>query len=165
MNAQLEPFADDPIDLALAEQSLALAKLRLRWNAIKDFYRPIINAFHRLGLEPRLATDIDLSFTGDAKKLAAVVTILRGSGFNTNAERPKKGDTCWHAYYAHPDCETKVWLYFTSSVCVRVKVGTKMVEQDVFETRCGDISTEETAPLLSIVPAAPEVAFDSDIPF
>src|SRR5882724_6190410 len=163
MNAQVETFADDPIDIALTERSLALAKLRLRWSLIKDFYRPIINAFHRLGLEPQFGQDIDLSFTGDAKKLAAVVTILRGSGFNTHAERPKKGDTSWHAYYVHPECETKVWLYFTSSVCVRVKVGTKMVEQDVFETRCGEISEPET-PQLTVVPVA-EVAFDDEIPF
>ena len=163
MNAQLETFVDDPIDIALSEQSLALAKLRLRWNAIKDFYRPIINAFHRLGLEPKLSTDIDLYFSGDAKKLAAVVTILRGSGFNTSAPRPKKGDTTWSAYYVHPDCETKVWLYFTSSVCKRVKVGTKMVEQDVFEVQCGDI-LEPEVPQLTVVPVA-VVEFDSDIPF
>lgn len=162
MSAQLETFADDPIDLAITEQTLALAKLRLRWSAIKDFYRPIINAFHRLGLEPKLSSDVDVSFTGDAKKLAAVVTILRGSGFNTTAARPKKGDTSWSAYYNHPDCETKVWLYFTSSVCKRVKVGTKMVEQDVFEVQCGDI-VEPEIPQLTAVPV-PALEAD-ELPF
>lgn len=164
MSTQLEPLADDLIDLALSEQANALARLRLRWNAIKDFYRPLINAFHRLGLEPRLSGDINLSFTGDAKKLAAVVTVLRGSGFNTTAARPKKGDTSWSAYYSHPDCDTKVWLHFTSSVCRHVKVGTKMVEQDVFEVQCGDISIAEP-PALIAVPTPEAVQFDSDIPF
>lgn len=163
MSAQLETLADDPIDIALSEQSLALAKLRLRWNAIKDFYRPIINALHRLGIEPRLSSEIDLCFTGDAKKLAAVITILRGSGFNTSAPRPKKGDTGWNAFYTHPDCETRVWLNFSSSVCRRVKTGTKMVEQDIYEVQCGDISEPET-PQLTVAPVA-EVAFDDEIPF
>jgi hypothetical protein len=161
MNAQVETMLDDPIEITLAEQSLALAKMRQRWNAIKDFYRPIVNALHRLGLEPRLSGDIDLSFTGDAKKLTAVVTILRHAGMQTTGARPKPGDTTWSAYYSHPDCETKLWLYFTSSVCRRVKVGTKMVEQDVFETRCGDITLVEDA----LPPPAEVPAIADEIPF
>lgn len=161
MSAQLETLADDPIDIALMEQSLALAKRRLRWDAIKDFYRPIVNAFHRLGIDIGLSTEVDIRFAGDAKKLAAVVTILRGSGFNTVVARPKKGDTSWSAYYSHPDCETRVWLYFTSSVCRQVKTGTKWVEQDVYEVQCGDISEPEAPQLTAVaVPAlADELLF------
>ena len=140
MNAEVESISD-PIELDLAEKAIALAKIRQRWSAIKDFYRPIVNAFHRLGLEPTLSTDVDLSFSGDAAKLAAIVRILRTSGFTTSSERPKAGETTWYARYVHPECPTNVWLYFTSSVCKRVKIGTKMVEQDVYETQCDDIST------------------------
>lgn len=137
MNAEVESMSD-PIELDLAEKALALAKIRQRWHAIREFYRPIVNAFHRLGIEPSLSTDVDISFSGDAAKLAAVVRILRTSGFTTASDRPKEGDTTWYARYTHPDCPTSVWLYFTSSVCKRVKVGTKMVEQDVYEVQCGD---------------------------
>jgi len=161
MNADIETLAADPIELALAESALALAKSRAKWNSIKDFYRPIINAVQRLGLEPTLSNEVDLRFAGDAQKLAAVVRVLRTAGFTTTAERPKQGDTTWHAYYEHPNCATRVWLYFTSSVCKRVKVGTKMVEQDVYETRCDDISGIET-PVLTIVPSAQPI---EEIPF
>ena len=163
MNTQVETLLDDPIEIALAEKAIALAKTRAKWNSIKEFYRPIINALHRLGLEPSLGTDIDLNFAGDAHKLAAVVRILRVSGFSTKGERPKKGDVTWHAYFAHPECDTKVWLYFTSSVCRRVKTGTKMVEQDVYETHCDDISMpDESAGLLEM--SAPQLPIN-EIPF
>jgi hypothetical protein len=153
---------DDPIEILLAEQALALAKQRQKWNSIKDFYRPIINALLRLGVEPSLSSEIDVRFAGDAHKLASVVRILRTSGFNTDAARPKQGDTSWSAFYTHPDCGTKLYLYFSSSVCKRVKVGTKMVEQDVYETQCGDISAVDEPPALTLVPAAPQI---DDIPF
>lgn len=162
MSAQIETLVDDPIELSLAESALALARMRQKWNSIKDFYRPIVNALQRLGLEPSLSNDINLSFTGDAHKLASVVRLLRTAGFTTNADRPKKGDTGWCAYYAHPDCETRVWLYFTSSVCRRVKVGTKTVEQDIYEVQCGEITLDEP-PALTMVPAAPQI--DDEIPF
>jgi hypothetical protein len=162
MNAQVEPLLDDPIEIALAEGALELAKKRSKWNAIKDFYRPIVNALHRLGVEPRLSGDVDIHFSGDAQKLAAVVRILRTAGFATTAERPKAGDTSWCAYFKHPQCGTDVYMYFTSSVCRRVKVGTKMVEQDIYEVQCGDISSVEP-PALTIVPAAPQIP--DEIPF
>lgn len=161
MSAQLETLMDDPIEIALAESALHLAKARQKWNSIKGFYRPIVNALVRLGIEPRLSNQVDVSFAGDAQKLASVVRLLRTSGFTTSAERPKPGDTQWLATYTHPDCEVTTWLYFTSSVCRRVKVGTRMVEQDIFETRCGDISAVPDA-----LPAPEEVpALIDEVPF
>ena len=162
MSAQVETLADDPIELSIAEARLQLAKTQQKWNAIKDFYRPIINSLQRFGIEPRLSNEIDLNFAGDAHKLAGVVRILRTAGFTTHAERPKQGDTTWHAYYEHPECSTRVWLYFTSSVCKRVKVGTKMVEQDVFEVQCGDISGIESE---ALPPPVAAVEFADEIPF
>jgi hypothetical protein len=150
MNSNVEPL-HDPIEILLAESALELAKRRSRWNSIKDFYRPIVNALHRLGIEPGLSTDVDVSFSGDAHKLATVVRILRTSGFTTESARPKDGDTTWYARYTHPECATSVWLYFTSSVCKRVKVGTKMVEQDVYEVQCGDGNLAEAFPAVEQV--------------
>lgn len=162
MNTQVEPALDDAIEISLAEASLSLAKKRQKWNAIKGFYRPIVNALQRLGVEPGLSNEVDVNFTGDALRLQSVLRILTESGFTTTAESPKKGDTSWSAYFAHPDCETKVWLYFTSSVCRRVKVGTKTVEQDVFEIVCGDCTVESMqleAPAPVLDTAALEAVF------
>lgn len=163
MNAQVETLLDDPIEIELAERALSLAKSRQKWNSIKDFYRPIINALQRLGIEPSFSNDIDVRFAGDAHKLAAAVRILRTSGFETISERPKPGDVSWTAWYDHPNCGTRLYLYFTSSVCKRVKTGTKMVEQDVYETQCGDISMPDEPLSLTLVERP---ALESDgIPF
>lgn len=136
---------DTSVDLELAQSALSLAERRQKWEAMKDFYLPIIRALQRLGTEPKLSGDIDVSFAGDSHKFSAVVRVLRTNGFTTKQPAPKAGQAEWHGYYANPKVDTKVWLYFTSSVCRRIKIGTKMVEQDVYETVCGEIGVEESA--------------------
>lgn len=158
MSARFQPLdtvLDSSVDIALAEQALALAKARAKWATCKDFYLPIINALQRVGVEPALSgNDINVQFSGDKAKLAAVMRILRTSGFTFTANRPKQGDSDWHCYFHHPDSAVPVWLYFTSSVCRRVQVGTKMVETPIYETKCGDISIDDDAPALPS-PSAP----------
>lgn len=153
MNAQVDTVMDDPITLTIAERALEVAKLRSRWNAVKDFYLPIVNALNKVGVEPRFTTNFDIQFSGDAHKLAAVVRILRTSGFTSLSAKPKEGDTTWSAFYRHPACAIEVWLYFTSTVCQRVKVGTRLVEQDIYETRCGEIPDLDALPLQPSDPA------------
>ena len=166
MNAQVEPILESSVDIGLAEQSLRLAKRKQRWAACRDFYAPIIAAFQRMGVEPSFDGDdyITVTMTGDKEKLAKAFRILRGAGFTFTAERPKKGDSSWYAFFHHADCDTTLFLNFTSSVCRRVKVGTEMKEVDIYETQCGDISVDEP-PMLTVVPTSDAVQFDQDIPF
>lgn len=157
----METVEEDLIQIALAERALALAKERAKWASIRDFYRPVINAMTKAGIEPGFQDGyIRAHFAGDAHKLANIVRILRTAGFDTHAGRPKPGDTEWSAFYTHPNCSTQLWLYFTSSICKRVQVGTKFVEQPVFETRCesGDLSEAVALP-------APTAAIEEGIPF
>lgn len=102
--------------------------------------------------------------TGDKTTLEKAFRILRGASLTFNTDRPKKGDSEWCAFFRHPESETRLFFQFTSSVCKRVKVGTKMVEQDVFETQCGDIVSDEP-PTLTIVPTTALPAVDDEIPF
>jgi hypothetical protein len=84
------------------------------------------------------STSIDLSFTGSGDKLAMVWHLLRANGWTTNS-RPKKGDTSYNGFWDAPNDErARVWVQFSSSVCRRVQVGTKMVEQPIYETVCAD---------------------------
>jgi hypothetical protein len=142
-NNQLDVESENPIDLQLVEDKLRLAKKQMMWNASRSVLDPCVQAFTKLGLDLHLETDyINLSVTGDAKRLGEVVRILRIGGFNTAAARPKIGDTSWCAFWKNELCPVKFFLNFTSSVCRRIKVGTRLVEEDVFETKCGDISSE-----------------------
>jgi hypothetical protein len=132
------------IDLQLQQASLDLAKKKVRWNANRSRLEPIVNAFTKIGVDSDLSDgDLNIRFAGDKEKLAQGVRILRVAGFHTEAERPKKGDSSWTAWFTHPDCSIRIWFSFTSSVCRQVKTGTKTVEIDVYETQCGDLATEE----------------------
>lgn len=164
MNAQVDTIPESFIDIKLAEAALAIAKDRLQWNTCKEFYGPIVNALQRIGADPYLSGGtIYVSMTGDKEKLTQAFRIFRSTGMDFTGSRPKKGDSSWDAAFRHPSQSVYVFFQFASSVCRRIKTGTKMVEQDVFEVQCGDISEPE-APQLTIVPVA-EVAFDDEIPF
>jgi hypothetical protein len=141
---------EDPIDLYLQEQALALSKVRARWNANRSILRPIVVALQKLKIETTLDSNLNVSISGDAKKLAAVVRIFMISGFKPSNSKPKQGDMSWHSYFHHPTCAIDIWFYFTSSVCKRVQVGTEMKEVPVYETQCDDITSEmleETQPV------------------
>jgi hypothetical protein len=166
MNAQVETMPDSLVEIKLAEAALAIAKDRLQWNGCKEFFGPIVNAFQRIGAEPYFSTGtIYINMTGDKDKLTQAFRILRTAGLEFTSDRPKKGDTSWHSSFKHPSQTVYVFFQFTSSVCRRIKTGTKMVEQDIYEVQCGDISTDEPPPTLTIVPPPAAVAYDNEIPF
>lgn len=102
---------------------------------------------------------INVSFTGDGERLGKVWGEFRKSGWNT-VSRPEKGKTEFYAFW-HQDGLADLFMNFTSSVCRRVKVGTKTVEQDVFETVCGELPELE-APKTEVIPAD---TFADDVPF
>lgn len=93
-----------------------------------------------LDLEPRIAEysdSFDVSLAGDARALARVWGALRRAGYSPRT-RPEKGQSGYTSFWDHaePDRVTKFYLSFSSTVCRRVKVGTRMVEQDVYENVC-----------------------------
>ena len=163
--SEVDTIPESLIDIRLVEAALAIAKDRLQWNSCKDFFGPIVNALQQIGAEPYLSCGtIYVNMTGDKEKLTQAFRIFRTAGLEFNGDRPKKGDASWHSTFRHPSQTVYIFFQFTSSVCKRVKTGTKMVEQDVFEVQCGDIGVEDQTPLLSIVP--PVAALDSpEIPF
>lgn len=106
--------------------------------------------------------DITLSFTGDGERLRQVWSELRRNGYKC-ATHPKKGDTTFYGWWRQEGF-SNLWMNFSSSVCRRVQIGTKMVEQPVYETQCG-----EGLPELEEIEAAPALPSPApaieDIPF
>lgn len=87
----------------------------------------------------------NLSATGDKHALAACVRALRLQGFRTTVH-PEKGETAYSAtFYHHSLPSARISLHFSSTSCRRVKVGTKMVEQDIYETVCGETEISQSA--------------------
>lgn len=151
----VELIDENIIDLQLQEEALKLAKRKVKWNANRSLLSGIVNALVKLGLEPHITEYITVNCTGDAKKLAAVVRIFRISGFSSNADKPKKGDSTWYAFFDSPECPIRIWFAFTSSVCRRVQIGTKIAEIPIYETICGEeIAPCETA-LISVTESTP----------
>lgn len=141
---EIEVIDENVVDIQLQERALEMTKLKVKWNGSREFLAPIVNALTKIGIEPEISvTSLNVSFTGNKEQLARAMRILRTSGFDTDEAKPKQGDTSWSAYFRKAECPLQIWFYFTSSVCRQVKVGTKMVEQAIYETRCGEDIMEE----------------------
>ena len=136
------------IDTQLTDDARVLNEKIAKWVRSKDTYEPIIEALEALSVEPTLSYDLDVSFTGDKRKLAAVVRILRTNGFKTESKAPLATSASWSAFFYSEKDKDKapfsIWLSFSSSVCRRVQVGTQTVEQPIYEIRCEEnISSTE----------------------
>lgn len=79
---------------------------------------------------------IDIAITGDYAVLKAIFHAFRTLGYEPS-DRPKEEKmSSFSTYFEGPDHECRFWLNFSSTLCKRVKIGTKMVEQPVYETVC-----------------------------
>ena len=87
----------------------------------------------------------DLHIAGDRHTLTAGIRALRTHGFTREGEPPQPKQPSFSGFYYHPGGAI-IWFSFTSRACRRVKVGTKMVEQDIYETVCDETILPETRP-------------------
>ena len=79
---------------------------------------------------------IDLSHSGDKLVLDGMFRALRKLGYEPD-KRPETNASYFTTFWNRPGTTLRIYTRFSSTVCKRVKIGTKMVEQDIFETRCG----------------------------
>lgn len=127
------------IEESFAYQLKSLSESMQKWNSSKSYYAHIVDKLEALDIEPSFSSSyVYAGFSGDKAKLTEVVRALRASGFKSTDARPKKGDATYSAWFRRIDGEvtSSVYLSFTSSVCQRVQVGTKMEEVPVYEVRC-----------------------------
>lgn len=151
--------------LKLVEHSQKVSK------SLKDFKRTVkelgtlFRSLEELDIDLQFNPDgeyIALMFTGDGERLKRVWGELRRNGYKTTSH-PAKGDTTFYAFWER-EGYARLFMNFSSSMCKRVQVGTKMVEQPIYETQCGELpelDVEAPATNLTVV----EGGFDDDIPF
>lgn len=171
VNAQITVIEPEQLEylpaktlLRLVERSQAAQKnlktFKQTVNALPELFR----RFEELDLDVGFnleSTYINLTFTGDGDKLKAVWSVLRRHGFNTSL-RPAKGDTTFNAFWTR-EGHAEIFMMFSSSLCRRVKVGTKMVEQPIYETQCGELpEIDVEVPATAVVVSAED---ENDIPF
>lgn len=107
-----------------------------------------------------MSGDMDVRLAGGKAELLEAVRIIRQAGFICSSDRPKAGDTTWTAYWRKPGVKVAVYFSFSSTVCKRVQVGTKMEPMPIYETRCDT----DLAAIAEAVGSTMPVAAD-DIPF
>jgi len=79
---------------------------------------------------------LDISLAGNHKVFKTMWKALRDLGYNCNDKPKDKRFSSWSGYWTKNDTDLTIWVSFSSTVCTRKQVGTKMVEQAVYETVC-----------------------------
>lgn len=113
-------------------------------NAALNALKATIPESKLVRIEFSYGRDLDCVFTGGRADLNQVWHWLRSNGWKLldDEDRPKANDAEWSNWFSHKEQEWRIWLHFSSSTCRRVQVGTKTVEQPVYETHCDDEQTE-----------------------
>lgn len=169
MNAvsEIEPQAIDldPVLSKLREAHDKVERRAKQWLGAKGRYLKFVQEMILLGCELSPDSDFDLHFSvaGDKEKFLQLVRCHRRHGFKP--DMPEKGATS--AFWRINEYGADIGLYFrfSSTVCHRVKVGTKMVEQDVYETHCESIVPDELSAPESTVAVLPVATAPDDTPF
>ena len=134
------------IDKQLMNDAMQLAKNRAAWVADRERLLPIIGKFEEMGGEAQwYSNGLTLRLTGGKEALTKAIRLLRTAGGTTESAKPQPGETSYSGLYHFEGLTSKyVFLYFTSSVCRRVQIGTVMKEMPVYEVVCdeGDLPTE-----------------------
>lgn len=162
----IEVIDENIIDIQFQEAALRLAKRKTKWNANRQLLVGVVNALVKCGVEPSFDTEyLAVNCTGDKDTLTKIIRVFRTSGFNSDAAKPKQGDSTWNAWFRSSSCTVQIFFMFSSSVCKRVAIGKHMVEEVIYETQCGDISSSEEAPMLTVDAAQLEQRVSDDLPY
>ena len=108
------------------------------------WYQSLVDDMAEVGFEVRFPGTLDFSATGTKPKLLAGIKVLRRHGYKMSKGVPEKTDYFGAWCYYHDNDGNKdesridVYFSFSSTVCQRVKVGTRMVEEDIYEIQCGE---------------------------
>lgn len=145
------------IESLLQQQANAIMERHTQYKNSKELIDDTIAVLEPLALRMDFPNSIDFGFTGDKTLLNEVFKQLRRLGWNTQF-RLGENDIAYSAFWSHDKSEVRIWISFTSTQCRRVKVGTKTVEVDVYETRCNDDMIPITDQKVPLFPA-------NDLPF
>ncbi len=153
------------IERNLAQSVWYAAQAQHAWFETSDEFKQLADKFQALNESVSLSMSLEsisVYVTGDKALLATCIKFLRAAGYVTSAEPPKPNQPQWTPTYRREDQNSdEFWtktaaereesmsqyptvnLYFSSSVCKVVQVGTEMKEVPIFDVRCGDQTVEE----------------------
>lgn len=162
------------VDKTIADSLEYYGKQILAWAKVRARFEPVVLQLDELDVASSYSSGdaLYINAYGDTKHLTAVIRALRTNGWGTDT-KPEAGKPEYRAIFSVETTEEEpfapsetIHLSFTSSVCKRVKTGTRMVEQDIYEVQCGDVELD-----FEPVAAAPVDnenvfgKFEDDLPF
>lgn len=147
VTADVNFLADLPVRTLLALEDKRRSAQRILENAavtIREAAQLFV-ALEALDIDVRIDTNssasIDIRFSGSGGLLAEVWGLMRRAGWKLATSPPEKGATSFNGIWKHQSdrrlCD--LWMNFSSTVCRRVQIGTRMVEQPIYETQCGEL--------------------------
>ena len=111
------------------------------WLKHKELFQPILDELPQDSILSVCPTtyNLDISVTGNKDTFLAVWKVLRAAGYDHSKIVDEKFAT-WDGFFRHDSENTdefpNIWVSFSSTICKRVKVGTKMEEVPVYEIQC-----------------------------
>lgn len=104
---------------------------------------PLVRALAELDIEPKIdGYSFDINFSGNKARLDQIWNLVRTTGYEfdgSKEDRPQANKSYWSGWFSYKDAElpyARMYMSFSSTICKQVKVGTKMEEVDIYETRC-----------------------------
>lgn len=144
----------------LTDKKLQLRKRRAAMKFHEARLKALLADVEALGGEPHSDGDwIFVPLIGDKHKFVAFARLIAKHGFRV--PKVEKGATGFTQLEPLGEGDHQLYLYFqfSSSVCRRVKVGTKTVEQDVYETVCDELMPYGAQPTPAVVEIVDDTPF------
>ena len=80
--------------------------------------------------------NITVRVAGGPAELKSIFRAFRKLGYDPSARPGIKPEESFSSYFRREEGGPEFYLYFSSTICKRIKIGSKMVEQAVYETVC-----------------------------
>lgn len=78
---------------------------------------------------------IQLNVSGGPAEIKELFRTFRKLGYEPTSRPKEKPEATFSCYFNREGCPD-FYLYFTSTVCHRIKVGTETIERDIYEVVC-----------------------------
>jgi len=134
----VERSIEEQVSLTLIARQEAL-KISASWySRNKPEIRRVAQALNKITIQSaRLdGEEVDINITGDNHTLKAAFGAFRKLGYIPSSRPQETKLASFSCYWSNPEKEAKFYLSFSSNKCTRVKVGTKTMVVDVYETVC-----------------------------
>lgn len=135
------------IDAALSKAENGLREQREKWMQAREVLKPLVDELGPIAISVHLDELLNFNVAGDKAVLLKCLRAIRRRGYVADNSPPAPGDASWGSYFTSPVMSLQIWFMFSSTVCRLVQIGTKTVQEPVYQTICGDdLQTDELTP-------------------